>query len=310
MNDQAENLRRAIKRISAARVRRVSAIDIDTPARVDGNQARVITVTSGKGGVGKTSVSVNLALALAGMNKKPLIIDADAGLSNVEVLFGIIPKYSFLDVLNNEKTVREIICDGPNGVKLISGGSGADVFARIADTHMTPFISELAVIDGEFDVIIIDTGAGISETVLNMAVAADDAVVITTPEPTSVTDAYTLIKAIVLRERGKSVRLIVNKADNEAEAADIMSRLEQVTGKFLDLKLQKLGYILNDPLVVKSVKQQLPFMLSAPQSPTSRRVAEIAGRLMDGVSYSPFPQGRGLSGFLNGIAKFVNIQVK
>jgi len=307
MNDQADNLRKAIARLGALRVQESAA---GAQTKRAAGPARVITVTSGKGGVGKTSVSVNLALALGELNYRPLIIDADVGLSNVEVLFGLIPKYSLLDAVNNEKSIREIICDGPGGVKLISGGSGADVFARVAETQMAALLSEISDIDGEFDVIIIDTGAGISETVIGMAVAADEAIVVTTPEPTSVTDAYALIKAIVLRDRDKTVRLIINKADNEREAVEIMSKLDQVTDKFLDLKLHKLGYILNDPLAVRSVKQQQPFLLASPHSQISKKVREIARCLLDGATFTPAEKGRGLAGFLGGITKFVNMQLK
>ena len=318
MNDQADNLRKAIERLGIATG--IAASDVKPgaapppgSARHSG-PARVIAVSSGKGGVGKTSVSVNLALAFSEMNLKPLLVDADVGLANVEVLFGIFPKYNLLDAVNNEKTVREIVFDGPNGVKLISGGSGVEVFTRMAETRMAPVISELAELDDEYDIIIIDTGAGISETVLGMAVAADEAVVVTTPEPTSVTDAYALIKAIVLRDRDKTVRLIINKAESEFEAAEVMSKLSQVTDKFLDLKLHKLGYILNDPLVVRSVKQQQPFILSAPNSQAAKKIRDIARRLAERTVYAPAgaaqERGRGLSGFLGAIAKFVNVQLK
>ena len=307
MRDQAENLRKAIVKLDEIRAYRSGVGPLHGRY---GGPARVITITSGKGGVGKTSVSVNLALALCDMNHKPLIIDADVGLANVEVLFGILPKYNLMDALIHEKPIREIICEGPKGVKLISGGSEADVFEKIAESHAAPLMSELAEIDGEFDVIIIDTGAGVSETVLGMAVAADDAVIVTTPEPTAVTDAYALIKAIVLRDRNTTVRLIINKAENEREAAEIMSKLTRVTGKFLDLNLQKLGYILNDPLVVRSVKQQQPFMLSSPQSQTSKTIREIARRLMEGASFAPIVKSRGLSGFLSGVVKFARMQPK
>ena len=295
MNDQAENLRRAIARLSALRVSK---------------PARVITVTSGKGGVGKTSVSVNLALALSAMGYRPLLLDADVGLANIEVLFGIFPKFSLLDAIHNEKTIRQIITDCPGGVKLISGGSGVEVFARLSETQMTPIVAELAELDDEFDVIIIDTGAGISETVLGMAAAADEAIIVTTPDPTSVTDAYALIKAIVTRDREKTVRTIINKAESEYEAAEIMAKLAQVSIKFLDLKLQKLGYILNDPLIVRSVKQQQPFVLSAPHSQASKTIGAIAARLMENTAYMPPERGRGLSGFLGGIAKLINVQLK
>ena len=307
MKDQADNLRKAIERLGPVRIAEHS----DEPyARRGTGPPRVIAVTSGKGGAGKTSVSVNLALALCEKKYKTLIIDADIGLANVEVLFGILPGYSLSDAANNTKPLREIICGGPRGVKLISGGSGVEELARMGESQTALFISELSELDDEFDIILIDTGAGISDTVLSMTVAADEAVIIITPEPTSLTDAYALIKAIALRDRNKPVRIIINKAENEAEAAGIMSKLAQVADKFLDLKIHKLGYILNDPLVVRSIKQQQPFILSSPYSRTSNRIREIALRLMDGAELEQFEKNRGLTGFLDRAAKFVNMQFK
>ena len=307
MNDQADNLRRAIERLGPVRI--AERADEQLERRGIG-PPRVIAVTSGKGGVGKTSFSVNLALALCEEKYKTLIIDADIGLANVEVLFGILPGYSLSDAVNNTKSLREIICGGPRGVKLISGGSGVDELARMGESQTALFISELSELDDEFDVILIDTGAGISETVLSMTVAADEVVIVITPEPTSLTDAYALIKAIVLRDRNKPVRIIINKADSGTEAAAIMSKLAQVADKFLELKIHKLGYILNDPLVVRSIKQQQPFILSSPYSQTSKRIREIALRLMEGTELGQFEKSRGLSGFLDRIVKFVNIQFK
>ncbi|MCL2058732.1 MAG: MinD/ParA family protein [Oscillospiraceae bacterium] len=315
MKDQADNLRKAIERLGAVRVQDTdggpAALRNAGPlVRRNTGPARVFAVTSGKGGVGKTSVSVNLALALSEMQYKTLIIDADIGLANVEVLFGLTPGHSLMDCICGDRPIREIMCEAPRMVRLISGGSGVEELARMGEPQMVAFISELSDLDDEFDVIIIDTGAGVSETVLGMAVAADEAVVVTTPEPTSLTDAYALIKAVVAREREKCIRIIVNRADSEAEAAEIMGKLAKVSDKFLDLKLNKLGYILNDPLVVRSIKQQQPFILSSPYSRASKSVRDIALRLMEAEALHPSEKYRGMSGFFDRIIKFVNMQLK
>ncbi|MDR3120328.1 MAG: MinD/ParA family protein [Clostridiales bacterium] len=323
MTDQADNLRQAIANLGRARLSETAlavpvgaAVPVSAPAPAAevvsalpikarrGGPARVFTVTSGKGGVGKTNVSINLAIALSDLKYKVAILDADFGLANVEVLFGLIPKYKLLDAIHNEKTISEIVCDGPRGVKFISGGSGVEELVRLDDEQIAALISGLSGLDEEFDVIIIDTGAGLSETVVGMSLAADEVLLVTTPEPTSVTDAYALIKTLVARDRDKTVRLIVNRAESALEAADIMSKLSQVSEKFLDLKLHKLGYILNDPLVVRSVKQQQPFLIGFPQSKISRSVREIALRLMERTAFAP-EKGRGLAGFFGGISKFL-----
>lgn len=307
MNDQADNLRMAIERLSAMRVaepegRRGRARPAGRP--------RVVTVTSGKGGVGKTNISVNLALALSEMGYRPLIVDADIGLANVEVLFGMSPGCKLNDILSGDKSIRDIVAEGPYGVGFISGGSGFDELSRMDGSKVGALFAGLSELDGLYDAYIIDTGAGISDTVVSMAAAADEALIVTTPEPTSVTDAYALIKAIASRNRAATMRLIVNKAESGEEADDIMSRLTRVTGKFLDLKLWKLGYILNDPLVVRAVKQQQPLLIGYPHSRTSKCIREIASRLTEGGTYAPPEKGRGLSGFFDGIFKYVNVQLK
>ena len=307
MKDQADNLRKAIEKLGPVRIPDQGAVPL---TRRNTGPARIYAVTSGKGGVGKTSVSVNLALALCEQRYKTLIIDADVGLANVEVLFGLTPGHSLMDSISGEKPIRDIICDGPYGIKLISGGSGVEELARMDESRLAAFTAELSELDNDFDVIIIDTGAGISDTVLSIAVAADEAIVVITPEPTALTDAYAMIKAIVIRDRIKIMRIIINKAENDSEAGEVMSKLTQVSDKFLDLKLRKLGYILNDPLVVRSIKRQQPFLISSPYSQTSKSIREIALRLMDGNTLASTDKNRGLTGFLDRIAKFVNIQLK
>ena len=325
MKDQADNLRKAIEKLSPLRLPEPGGA---APRNRNGGAAtfrngggaplrrrnigptRVYAVASGKGGVGKTSVSVNLALALCEQSYKTLIIDADIGLANVEVLFGLTPGASLMDSINGDKPIREIIFGGPIGVNIISGGAGMEELARMDESSIAAFAAEISELDDEYDAIIIDTGAGISENVLGTVMAADELIIVTTPEPTSLTDAYALIKAIALRDRAKTMRIIINRAENEAEAGEIASKLTQVSAKFLDLKIHKLGYILNDPLVVRSIKRQNPFFIYSPYSQTSKSIREIALRLMDGAALAPTDKNRGLSGFFDRIAKFVSMQLK
>ena len=307
MKDQADNLRRAIEKLSQAPV-------ADQAGKFpDGRNAgppRVLTATGGRGGVGATSICVNLAAALGEMNRKTLIIDADAGSTGVEALLGILPEYNPSDAVNNNVSLRDVVCDSHRGIRFIPCGAGAEEFARMDESQMISFASGFSELDNEYDAIIIDTGAGISDSVLGMAAAADEAIVITTPEPAALTDAYALIKAVTLRERDKPIRVIVNKAGSEAEADEIMSKLAQAADKFLDLKIRKLGYILNDPLVVRSAKLQLPFFINSPYSQASKKIREIALSLTDGTGFARFDKDPGLSGFFDRVAKFNNFQTK
>ncbi|MDR1440673.1 MAG: MinD/ParA family protein [Clostridiales bacterium] len=316
MNDQAENLRRAIDGLKKMRMPDLGmAAAAAEAAPVAGRMpragpARVFTVTSGKGGVGKTNVSANLAIALSQMGYKVAIIDADFGLANVEVLFGAMPKFKLADAMRSERTIAEIICDGPSGVKFISGGTGVEELVRLDPEQVASLLTGLSDVDMEFDVVIIDTGAGLSDTVLSMSLAADEVILIATPEPTSVTDAYALIKMLSARDRGKTIRLIVNRAETPAEAEEVTAKLAKVAARFLELDLRRLGYILNDPLVVRSVKQQTPFLIGYPKSRASTCTRDIAARLMAGVSPEPDGGGRGLAGFFSRASKLLNMQYK
>ena len=304
MKDQADSLRKAIERIKHEKP---NTTDLNSQFKKI-QPAKVLTVTSGKGGVGKTNVSVNLAIALSQKGYRVVLIDADFGLANIEVLLGVTPKYTFLDMIRGEKSIREVICDAPNNVKLISGASGIEEMARLDAEKISLLTAEFLELDNEFDIIIIDTAAGISDSVIGMTMAADEVILVTTPEPTSITDAYALVKTLAQRDRSKIIQLIVNRAEDRNEAMNIISKLNQVALKFLDLELLKLGYILNDPLVTKSVKQQVPFVVGFPNSRVTANISEIADRLLEDKSIHDSAAGKGLSGFIHKISKLINLQ--
>ena len=222
-------------------------------------KARVITVTSGKGGVGKTNITVNLALALSKMGLKVVILDVDFGLANIDVLFGLVPKYTMLDLIHDEKNIFEVLTDGPDNIKFLSGGSGVEELIRLDRKKLRKFVSSIGLLDKLFDVILIDTGAGLSQNVMSFIMAADEVLLVTTPEPTAITDAYALVKMVSRRDKKKRINILVNKADSVREANEIASKICVVSEKFLSLKLLKLGYILDDENVTKSVKMQKPF---------------------------------------------------
>lgn len=244
--------------------------------------ARVITVSSGKGGVGKSSFSTNLAIYLSSLGKRVLIIDADFGLANIEVLLGVRPKYNFYHMLKGEKNISEIIVDTDYGIKLISGGNGLKELSSVNNSEVKYFIEQFEYIDKIADIIIVDTGAGISSNVTNFLMASDENIIVTTPEPTSFTDAYTLIK--IMKEQNKvidKINVVINKADDKYEAERIFTKLSHVCQKFLGINIQNLGYIQSDLALIKAVKQQKPAIISFPESDFSISIKTIGDRLLN-----------------------------
>lgn len=293
MRDQAERLREIISSIKNYKEDENSAGKLSTKPG-----SRVIAITSGKGGVGKTNFTVNLGIKFAQMGKRVVIIDADLGLSNVDVVMGKMSRYNLSDVINRNKDILEILEEGPDGVKFISGGSGVQELVKLNKTQLVDLLMKLGKLDEEADIILIDTGAGISENVISFVHAAKEVILVTTPEPTSITDAYALIKTITRKDKKKSIKIVVNRADNEAEAYNVLDKLNVVTQKFLGVKLQKLGYILNDAAVAKAVKIQQPFVVSFSRCGASKSMDEIALALMNDKELS--------TSNVSGIKTFVN----
>lgn len=291
MNDQAEKLRKIVDNL----------IIPEHPEEENtvNRSARVLTVTSGKGGVGKTNITLNLAIALSKMGLRVVILDVDFGLANIDVMLGMTTKYTLVDLIRGERNIFEVLTDGPDNVKFLSGGSGVEELLQIDRRQLGRFISSIGLLDKLYDIILIDTGAGLSRNVMSFVMAADEVLLVTTPEPTAITDAYALIKMISRRDRHKNIRVIVNKADSPKEANDILSKLTMVSERFLSFNLQKLGYILYDELVPKAVKQQKPFCLSYPKSHVSQQVWQIAESLIDNGRPSNTEINKGMKGFFN-----------
>ena len=300
MKDQAERLREIISSI-----KNYKEDEKSTGSLTDKPGSRVITITSGKGGVGKTNFTVNLGIKFAQMGLRVVIIDADLGLSNVDVIMGKMSKYNLSDVINSNKDILEILEEGPNGVKFISGGSGVQELVKLNKTQLVDLLMKLGKLDEEADVILIDTGAGLSENVISFVHAAREVILVTTPEPTSITDAYALIKTITHKDKMKNIKVVVNRADNAAEAFNILDKLNVVTQKFLGVKLQKLGYILNDANVTKAVKIQQPFVISFSRSEASKNLNEIALTLMDNKELST-TSASGIKVFINKLTNLFN----
>ncbi len=268
-----------------------------------GNQrgARVIAVTSGKGGVGKTSLVVNLSLALARLGRRVVILDADLGLANVEVLMGVTPLFTLYDCLYGTKEIDEILTPAPLGVQIVSGGSGFLELANLNSRQQQKIIDALVFFE-EADFVLIDTGAGISRNVLGFVAAAEEVIVMITPEPTSLTDAYSLIKILSKFQVHRQVLLVVNRAEHEREAAAAAQRISAVANRFLEIELVHLGSIYEHRAVTRAVKRQQPFILFEPQSPPAANIGLIARRLVDGCP--PVRQESAFQGFLQRIMRF------
>ncbi len=275
------------------------ALSLDLP------KTRVIAVSSGKGGVGKTNLVVNLAITLASLGKSVLVFDADLGLANAEVLMGVSPPYTLYDYLYGDKTIEEIIVPGPNGIKLVSGGSGFLELANLNRNKRERLIESLSLFERETDFLLIDTGAGISKNTLGFVAAAGEAIIVLTPEPTSLTDAYSLIKSIAMFRVHDEVMVVVNRARNRQEAINTSGRIEKVAGEFLDIKVNTIGWIVEDELVVKCVKRQEPYSLYYPQSEVAKSVLSIAKYLIDGNHKNDLLDQRntGATGFVRRLAK-------
>lgn len=248
--------------------------------------SRVIAVTSGKGGVGKTSVSVNLAIELTKKGKKVVILDADFGLANVEVMLGIRPMYNLLDLINNDKTIEEIITNGPNDIGFISGGSGVLDLAELDKNNIKLLITKLVQLDDMYDVVIIDTGAGITDSVMEFVLASPEVLLVVTPEPTSITDAYSLLKILRRKEEFnpmyKSIGVVANRVENYKDGDDIFNKLKIVASKYLNTKLDYMGCIEQDKNVSMAIIEQKPVVMAYPNSIASKGIIELANKLTNG----------------------------
>ena len=265
--DQAQNLRNIIKMQNQKMIQ----------------NARVISVTSGKGGVGKSNTSVNIALQFQRLGKRVIIFDADFGLANIEVMFGIIPKYNLGDLMFKGKELKEIITPGPEGVGFISGGSGIAKLVNLDKEQIKRLVGKLSELDELADVIIIDTGAGISSSVMEFLVASPETILVTTPEPASITDSYALLKALSMNEDYSpekcKVKLIANRVGKKEEGQNLYEKLSAVSSRFLNIELEYLGAIPFDNNITKAVMTQEPVSLKYPGSVSSKCYEDIVNIL-------------------------------
>lgn len=239
-------------------------------------KARVISVTSGKGGVGKTNFSINFAISLQNLGYEVLVFDADIGLANVEIISGITIKRTIADLLENGGDIFDIVAEGPEGIRIISGGSGLKELNLINEKSLIEVIAYLERLESYFDFIIIDTGAGISDVVVDFLMASDEVILIVTPDPTSITDSYAMLKALIARGYIGETKVMMNMVEGKREAIDTYTKLERASKEFLNIDIKLLGYLKRSKLVNDAVKKQLPFLMSRPNSLLSKEIKAIA----------------------------------
>jgi flagellar biosynthesis protein FlhG len=266
--DQAEKLRKIVS-------------EQNIPRRT----SRVITVTSGKGGVGKSSIAVNLAIALSRLGKKVVILDADFGLANIEIMLGIRPIFNLADLMFRGKSLSDIITMGPENIGFISGGSGIQELTNLTKDQIVYMIRKLVELDRTADIIIIDTGAGIDDSVLEFVAASSEVLLIATPEPTSITDAYALLKTLKRKSEfsiaDTTIKMITNKVTPDEDGEEIFEKLNIVVSRFLKIKMVYMGHIPVDKAVSKSVMKQRPAIVEYPNSEFSRLITGFARQLCD-----------------------------
>ncbi|AKF94573.1 MinD/ParA family protein [Brevibacillus laterosporus] len=296
MHDQAQKLREQFQRKKQA-----------YEEKIETRKTRLVAVTSGKGGVGKSNVTLNLALGLMEQGKKVLVFDVDLGLANLDVLMGVTPKKHLFHLLEADHTVWDIIEKGPKGLEFIAGGSGFSEMSRLQDWELSKVFDELGKLQGYADIILFDTGAGLSKESLQFLMASDEILLVTTPEPPAITDAYAMMKMVHLQKPDANIKLIINRTSTTREGQQTADKLITVAQRFLEFPIGVLGILPDDPYVSKAVKQQHPLLLVYPQSQMAKGIRQLAAKYtaqLNPSSTDREEQG-GLKGFLAKLRKWM-----
>ena len=247
---------------------------------IDNHKTRIIAVTSGKGGVGKTNISVNMAIGYAQIGKKVILIDGDLGMANVNILLGLAPKANLLDVMNGRCKMKDILCDTEYGFKFVPGANGFSSIANLSEEELQNFSTEFMQLS-DADIIIIDTGAGVAQNVLSLLVAADEIHVVTTVEPTSITDAYGIIKVIAteMMDNRSTLKILINRVHSATEGKRIAEQITSIALHYLNYEVEYLGFIYDDPAVSAAVLKQKPIMITQPNAKYSMCIRHMIGRI-------------------------------
>jgi flagellar biosynthesis protein FlhG len=275
--DQADGLREMVK----TRMQVVGSGGKICRPTAEPTATRVISVTSGKGGVGKTNIVGNLAISFRRLGKKVLVLDGDLGLANIDIIFGLSPAHNIKHVVNGEKNLSDVIVKGPEGIRIIPAGSGVQDLVHLTQGQKLNLLNEFDAMEEQFDVLLIDTGAGISSNVMYFSLAADERIVVATSEPTSITDAYALIKVMYTRHGTNSFKLLVNMVEHHEEARAVFENLSNAIVRFLKgISLEYVGFIPKDNNLAQAVRQQSTVSTRYPESPASLGFSDLANRLL------------------------------
>ena len=279
MTDQAQNLR--------------------TMMKLSNTQTKIVTIASGKGGVGKSSLALNLGIALSQRGRRPLIIDTDFGFNNIDVMLGVHTQYDLIDVIEGRKNVRDIIETGLAGVHFISGGSGVYEMFRMAPDQLMDIVSSLIELEDVADTIIFDTSAGLSDNAMRLISASHETILVTTPEPTAVVDAYALLKLVHEQGDRPQISLVVNQVTGAKEAMSVADGFVRIAEKNLNIRLNRLGYITRDVSMSIAIKMQVPVLISFPKSVASADIIELTQRYLNLPAREP--KKLGVAGFLESL---------
>jgi len=281
--DQAANLRKMVKLESYKMQRMQTGHEGVLPSAQ--NRPRVITIASGKGGVGKTNVVVNLAVACQRLGQKVLIFDADLGLANIDIIFGLDPKYTIEEIISGEKDLSQVIVPGPEGVSVIPASSGVQELTELTEGQKMHLLNEFDMLNNRYDLLLIDTGAGVSSNVIYFNMAAEERIIVVTPEPTSITDAYALMKILFTRHGVKHFKVLMNMVADESEARSVYGNLSSVLTRFMGgISIDYAGHILRDDCLVKSVTRRKPVICSYPEASSSKGFGSLAQYVLQQAS--------------------------
>lgn len=241
----------------------------------------VLTITSGKGGVGKTNFTANLGWLLRQTRRRVMLLDANLGLANIDIVLGLNPAFNIGHVLSGEKTVQEVLINGPAGLRVLPASSGIQSITELSEAQKILLLEAIEALKEQFDYLLIDTGAGIADNVIYFSLAAQTIIVLITPEPTSITDTYALLKVLAGNYHQDAFKIVVNDVAEEAEALETFSKLTQLTDRFHNLSLDLLGFIPHDPRLRKAVCLQRPFCEVFPDGPAAQGLRRIARRVAE-----------------------------
>ena len=278
-------------------------VHIEPQKNSQNRKCKFVTVTSGKGGVGKSTFVINYAIALTKLGKKVALFDVDLGMANIDVLLKCSTRYNIVDVIDGRKSINEVICPAVDNISIIAGGSGMQRLSDLTAVQYNRISNGFNFLESNYDYVFFDTSAGLSKNVTNFIYSSDETIILTTPEPHAITDAYSIIKVIIEEDRNINLKLIVNKCETPAEGAEVLNRITNVVKNFLNYAMHPLGTIPESKIVSRSIKEQSPYILTYPFSDVARSIASLAEKELQSALKEEFSTSRRIKSFVNKLLK-------